>query len=135
MTDIIEKTTTIEDSGIVASNNPAVVNQVQVNSTSSQTTRNLIYFFFGSLEILLAFRLILKLLGANVGSAFVNFIYGLSGLFVLPFEGIFRKGFSQGLETTSVLEPATLVALIVYAVVAWGIVIFAQVISGKQQTN
>jgi len=52
----------------------------------------------------------------------VSLIYGLSGIFILPFEGIFRKGYAQGLETTSVLEPSVLVAIIVYAILAWGIV-------------
>ncbi|MCX6706357.1 MAG: hypothetical protein NTV24_04650, partial [Candidatus Woesebacteria bacterium] len=57
----------------------------------------------------------------------------LTGIFILPFEGIFRRGFSQGIETTSVLEPSTLVALIVYAVLAWGIVKLLRVLSGKVQ--
>jgi len=63
----------------------------------------------------------------------VGLIYGLTGIFILPFEGIFRKGFAQGVETTSVLEPATLVALIVYAVLALGIVKLLRIISGERQ--
>ncbi|OGD10605.1 hypothetical protein A2397_01210 [Candidatus Amesbacteria bacterium RIFOXYB1_FULL_44_23] len=93
----------------------------------------LIYFLLGTLEILLGFRLVLKLTGASVASAFVGLIYGLTGIFILPFEGIFRKGFAQGVETTSVLEPATLVALIVYAVLALGIVKLLRIISGERQ--
>jgi len=69
--------------------------------TSSQTAEYLIYFFFGILETLLAFRLILKLMGASLSSGFVNGIYAITGIFILPFEGIFRRGFSQGVETTS----------------------------------
>ncbi|OGM11534.1 hypothetical protein A2Z22_00580 [Candidatus Woesebacteria bacterium RBG_16_34_12] len=95
----------------------------------------LIYFFFGALEILLAFRLILKLMGASVASGFVRLIYGLTGIFILPFEGIFRRGTAQGIETTSVLEPSTLVALIVYAVLAWGIVKLVRIFSGEQQST
>ncbi|PIS21366.1 YggT family protein [candidate division WWE3 bacterium CG_4_10_14_0_2_um_filter_42_7] len=85
------------------------------------------------MEILLAFRLVLKLMGASTASAFVGLIYGITGIFILPFEGIFRRGFSEGLETTSVLEPATLVAIIVYAVVAWGIVKLLRILSGEKQ--
>lgn len=104
--------------------------------TSSQTVERLVYFFFGALEILLAFRLILKLAGASMGSTFVSLIYSLTGIFILPFEGIFRRGFTQGIETTSVLEPSTLVALIVYAVLAWGVVKLVRISSGKvQQTD
>ncbi len=130
MTEIVKETvtTTQSDSG-----NVVVATPVKTQATSSQTTEYLIYFFFGSLDILLAFRLVLKLMGASVSSTFVGFIYGLSGIFILPFEGIFRRGFSQGIETTSVLEPSTLVAVIVYAVLAWGIVKLVRIFSGEQQ--
>ena len=103
-------------------------------ATSPQTIEYLVYYFFGALEIFLAFRLVLKLMGASLSSGFVGFIYGLTGIFIMPFEGIFRRGFSQGVETTSVLEPSTLVAIIVYAVVAWGIVKLIQIFAGEEQT-
>ncbi|HAU98680.1 MAG TPA: YggT family protein [Candidatus Pacebacteria bacterium] len=95
----------------------------------------MLYFILGTVEILLSFRLILKLMGASLSSSFVRFIYGLSGIFTLPFDGIFRKGFSQGIETTSVLEPATIVAMLVYAVLAWGIVALVRVLSGEKQES
>lgn len=84
--------------------------------------------------MLLAFRLVLKIMGASMGSAFVDLIYGVTKLFILPFEGIFRRGFTQGIETTSILEPSTLVAMIVYAVLAWGVVKLVR-ISSKEVTN
>jgi hypothetical protein len=141
MTEIIKETDNTQDneSGTVLNNptgkesNPVMATQVKTAATSSQTIEYLIYFFFGALEILLVFRLAFKVAGANTTNAFVSFIYGLTGLFVLPFEGIFSTGTSQGLETTSVLEPATLVALVVYAVVAWGIVKLTHIISGERQ--
>lgn len=110
---------------------------VKSTATSSQTIEYLIYFLFGALEILLAFRLVLKLSGASAASTFVDLIYGLTGIFILPFEGIFRRGFAEGIETTSVLEPSTLVALVVYAVLAWGIVKLLRILSGvhQQQTE
>ncbi|MCX6726535.1 MAG: YggT family protein [Candidatus Shapirobacteria bacterium] len=110
-----------------------IVPTTKVEATQSQTAEYLVYYFFGALEILLAFRLIFKLMGASTGSAFIRFIYGLTGLFILPFNGIFSRGYSQGLETTSVLEPATLVAIIVYIIMAWGIVKLIRISSGKQQ--
>ena len=113
-----------------------VVNSPSKNeATSSQTLEYLIYFFFGALDILLVFRLVLKLTGASLSSAFVGLIYGVTGVFILPFEGIFRRGFAQGVETTSVLEPSTLVAIVVYAVLAWGIVKLVRVLSGEQQKD
>lgn len=102
-------------------------------ASSSQTASYLIYFLFGVLEVLLVFRFIFKLAGASYGSYFVNLIYTLSGIFILPFTGIFRQATTAGVETTAVLEPATIVAIIVYAVLAWGIVALVKILSGKKQ--
>jgi len=137
MAEISKETTTTEGNNVNPVVNTTTKNtSVKSTATSSQTVEYLIYFFFGTLEILLAFRLILKLTGASLSSAFVGLIYGLTGIFILPFEGIFRRGFAQGIETASVLEPSTLVAIIVYAVLAWGIVKLLRIISGeKQQTD
>lgn len=74
-------------------------------------------------------------MGANPVSPFVNLIYGVTRLFVLPFEGIFRRGITEGIETTSVLEPSVIVAIIVYAIVAWGIVTLIRIASGEQQES
>ena len=65
---------------------------VKRGASNAQTVEYLIYFLFGILEVLLAFRLIFKLTGASLSSAFVGLIYGLTGIFILPFEGIFRRG-------------------------------------------
>ena len=143
MTDIIKETVTKTDDGTdtVLNNptgkasDPVMATQVKTAATSSQTIEYLIYFAFGLLEILLTFRLIFKIAGASVSSAFVNFIYGITRLFILPFEGIFSKGVSQGVETTSILEPATLVALVVYALVSWGIVKFLHIVSGEKKQS
>jgi hypothetical protein len=135
MAEIVKETTTTQD------NNPNPVTTtpakpVKNGASSFQTIEYLIYFLFGILEILLVFRLILKLTGASFSSSFVNLIYGLTAVFILPFEGIFRRGYTQGVETTAVFEPSTLVAIIVYAVLAWGIVKLIQILSGeKQQTD
>ena len=108
---------------------------VKGEATDSQTIEYFVYFIFGALDILLVFRLVLKLLGANLSSYFVGLVYNISGIFILPFEGIFRRGITQGLETASVLEPSTLVAIIVYAIIAWGIVKLVRILSGEQQAN
>ena len=128
MTEII---TTRKDS-----TNTIKVAPVKMEATTSQTIGYLVYFFFGALEILLAFRLVLKLTGANMSNAFVGLVYGITGIFILPFQGIFQSGLAQGIETTSVFEPSTLIAIIVYGVLAWGVVKLLSVLSGeKQQTD
>jgi len=83
--------------------------------------KRIVYYILGVIEVLLAFRLVFKLLGANPSSAFVSFIYTLSNIFMAPFTGIFRTATTRGVETQAVLEPAIVVAIIVYAVIAWGI--------------
>jgi len=129
MAEIIKETVITEES----SSKPTVVTPVKVQASDSQTIEYLIYFFFGAVEILLAFRFVLKLMGASLSSSFVGFMYGVTGIFILPFEGIFRRGFAQGLETTSVIEPSTVVAVIVYAILAWGIVKLVRIFSGEKQ--
>ncbi len=52
----------------------------------------------------------------------MSFIYGLSNFFVWPFKAIFSTATAPGAETTAIFEPATLVAMLVYAVLAMGIV-------------
>ena len=79
--------------------------------------RRVIYYVGGVIVSLLALRFILQLLGANQGSDFVGFIYGVSDIFVAPFFGIFGEptfGVSQ-------FETSTLVAIIVYSLVTVGI--------------
>ena len=65
------------------------------------------------LEALLVTRLILKLLGANEGTDFVEFIYNLTQPLVQPFVGIF----DQVVVGSGFLEWASLIALIVYGIV------------------
>lgn len=84
--------------------------------------KKIVYYILGVLEVLLVFRLILKLLGANPSSSFVSIIYTVSRILLAPFSGIFRTAVTEGLETQSVLEPANIIAMIVYALIAYGIV-------------
>ncbi len=71
------------------------------------------------IEIILAFRLVLKLLGANAENIFVKFIYGVSQVFVGVFQGIFSDASTEGIETTAIFEPGTVIAMIVIAIIAW----------------
>jgi hypothetical protein len=82
-----------------------------------------IYVIFGILEALLAFRLVFKLLGANPNSGFVAFIYGLTQPLVAPFYGIFPQATTTGVTTTATFEPATLIAMLVYALIGWGLTV------------
>ncbi len=131
MAEIVKESVTTQSDGPKES----VTTETKRQASSYQTIQYLIYFMFGLLDILLVSRLILKLTGANPGSAFVGLIYGLTGIFILPFQGIFHQGYTQGVETTAVLEPSTIVALIAYTVIAWGIVMLLKILSGERKSD
>lgn len=97
--------------------------------------RQIVYYILGVLEVLFAFRLVFKILGANPQSPFVSFIYTVSQAFLAPFSGIFRSAVTKGLEAQSVLEPMTIIAMIVYAIVAWGIVKLIEISKSSQKTE
>lgn len=83
-----------------------------------------IWFILGIIEVVLAFRFLLKLLGANPQSGFTSFIYAISSPFALPFAGIL--GITGISEVT--LEWSTLIAMVVYAIVAYGIIALFQLV-------
>ncbi len=79
--------------------------------------KRIVYYIGGAIIALLALRFVLALLGAAEGNGFVDFVYGLSSVFVAPFFGIFGEptyGASQ-------LETSTLVAIVVYALLTVGV--------------
>lgn len=80
--------------------------------------RHVVYYIAGVIVALLAFRIVLLLLAANQGSGFVDFVYALSGLFAMPFYGMFNYQPTYG---QSVFEISSVVAIVVYALAAFGI--------------
>jgi hypothetical protein len=92
---------------------------------------NLVYFIFGLLEAFILFRFVLKLFAANAANGFVSFIYRSTDAFVAPFESMFRVWF--GLEAGSVFEPASVVAIIVYAILAWAIIALLRVFAPESE--
>lgn len=130
MAEVIKETVVSQEG-----NTRSAATSVKTKTTGVETVEYVIYFILGVLEVLLSFRLVLKLAGASLVSGFVRFIYGITGIFIMPFEGIFRRGYASGVETTSVLEPSTIVAMIVYAVVIWGIVTLVRLLSRQQPSE
>ena len=85
---------------------------------SSFVAQRIIYYIAGIIITLLILRMALLLLAANQGSPFVDFIYALSGVFAWPFFGVFNYEPSYG---QSVFEISSLVAIVVYGLVAVGL--------------
>lgn len=113
--------------------------EVKVNTGSPQKqyqtkkaifrTYQVIWYILGVIEVVLAFRMVLKFLGASTFSGFTSFIYAVSGPFSRPFAGILGTSVSSNL----IFEWSTLIAMAVYAVIAYGIVMLFQLIKPTDQ--
>jgi hypothetical protein len=126
MSDVRQTVTHTANTGV--NDEGAIVQQetkhIQTESSASRkiTAENIVWYILGVVEILLAFRFILKIFGANSSSSFVSFVYSVTGILSAPFDSIFRVSSATTGTTHSVFEPSILVAAVVYAVIAWGIV-------------
>jgi hypothetical protein len=77
-----------------------------------------VWYILGLLEVLLVFRFFLKLLAANQGAGFTNFIYSVTHIFVAPFNNVFRIT----IVANNIFEWTTLLAMLVYWLVALAII-------------
>jgi ascorbate-specific PTS system EIIC-type component UlaA len=102
------------------------------SATTTRTTRDvkseasggvlaarIVYYILGVIEVVLALRFLLALLGANRANGFADLVFNISYPFAAPFFGLFSYTPTYG---NSQFEMSTLVAMLVYALVAWGIV-------------
>jgi uncharacterized membrane protein len=85
----------------------------------------------GVVDVLIAGRFLLKLLGASSQSGFVAFIYGVTAPLVGPFHGIFANSGAAN----NVFEPAALVAMLVFALIGWGIVVLIRIATAPKGTR
>lgn len=97
----------------------------EVNETRTATTNGsqamaarVVWYIAGILIGILAIRFLLALLGANPANAFASFIYSISYPFVAPFFSLFSYNYRYGV---SQFESYTLVAMAVYALIAYAI--------------
>jgi uncharacterized protein YggT (Ycf19 family) len=77
-----------------------------------------IWLVFGVVEGLIGLRVLLRLLGANPQNPFAEAVYALTRPFVLPFVSLTAQPRIDDL----VLEISSIVAMLVYALVAWVVV-------------
>lgn len=86
-----------------------------------------VYLLFGIIEGLIAIRFVLRLLGANPGAAFASLIYGLTDIFIAPFVGLFGTPQFNG----SAFEIHSLIAMVIYALLAWVVVKLVWLLFGE----
>lgn len=87
-------------------------------------TYQVVWYVLAVVEVLLGFRMTLKAVSANPLSGFTSLIYSVSDPLALPFRGILQATVSGD----SVIEWSTIVAVIVYALIAYGIVYLLQMV-------
>jgi len=94
----------------------ATVDYVEARRSTADWVTGLISLIIGVIAILIAIRIVLKLLAANTASSFTQFIYNVTGPFVAPFQGIFGTPSS---ENGAVFELSSILAIAIYLLVGW----------------
>ena len=87
-------------------------------------SHQIIWYIVIFIEVLIFFRAIFKMIGANSSSGFVSLIYGITDILTLPFKGIVGSTISG----TYVFEWYLIFAAIVYMLIAAAITYLIQFI-------
>ncbi len=85
-----------------------------------------------ALELLFILRFVLKLIGADPINPFAQFLYGLTGFFLYPFEGIVPNT-KLGTHGVAVFEWSTLIGMAVYGIIIWILVLFLRTTVSKPE--
>ncbi len=113
----VRETTT--NDGRTVQKTTAIKNSQHESEHNANVAERVIWYVAGILLVLLGFRFVLSLLGANSTNSFANFIYSASHPFVSPFFSLFS--YNNQLNGESRFELYTLIAMLVYGIVALGI--------------
>ncbi|OGE73556.1 MAG: hypothetical protein A3I07_03890 [Candidatus Doudnabacteria bacterium RIFCSPLOWO2_02_FULL_42_9] len=80
----------------------------------------IVWTILGVVNVFLALRFILKLIAANPGAGFTDFIYRASAPLLAPFVNVVRNVRTDA--SGGIFEWNTLIAMAVYSLLAWVIV-------------
>lgn len=105
--------------------------RTEVRSPIETVLARVVWFVFGVIEVLIAIRFVLRMLGANSTAGFVRLVYGVSDVFMAPFRTIFGTGRVSG----ATFEWSALVAIAIYALVAWGLVALIGAVSPREHAE
>ena len=119
-TQVVKKTTTQVELEVKGEAPQKVYEKKKTILRSNQ----IIWYVLSFIEVLLVFRLVLKVLGANQFTGFTSLIYTITAPLALPFTGVVGTSATGN----SVLEWSTIIAGIVYLCVAWGLVYLLEII-------
>lgn len=105
--------------------------RTEVRSPIETVLARVVWFVFGVIEVLIAIRFVLRMLGANSTAGFVRLVYGVSDVFMAPFRTIFGTGRVSG----ATFEWSALVAIAIYALVGWGLVALIGAVSPREHAE
>ena len=89
---------------------------IEHRTTTFKVTQ-LIWLFLAILEATIGLRFFFKLIGANPENPFAAFLYRFTDFFVAPFASLTGAPAAGGM----IFEFSTLIAMIVYALIFWGL--------------
>lgn len=114
-----QQTTEVRETNDQVGNTTIHRENIKQNNTAPSAVifHRVVWYIAGIIIALLALRFIMFLLGANNSAGFVQFIYSITWVFAAPFYGIFP----QPAYGRFGLDSASLVAIVIYALIAWGI--------------
>ena len=88
-----------------------------------------VWWFTGIVEGLIGLRVVLRMMGANPGNPFANFIYTITNVFLWPFQTLVNNPSSDGI----VLEVSSIIAMMVYLLLAWVFVELLWLLLGRER--
>jgi len=90
---------------------------------------NFAWWFTGIVEGLIGLRIVLRMMAANPGNPFANFIYTVTNVFLWPFQTLVANPRSESV----VLEVSSVIAMMVYLLLAWVFVELLWLILGRER--
>ena len=83
---------------------------------------NIVWYMLGVIEVLLGFRFLFRLIGANPAASFTDFIYDTSRPLVQPFANIVGVTPIETGSGTTIFDWNTMIAMAVYWLLAYALV-------------
>jgi hypothetical protein len=115
MSEDVMKPQSVEPTGTPAASK---IKEHQERRNRLAKTTQVIWLVTSILEVLIGIRVLLRLMAANPEAGFARFIYGMTNVFLVPFAALLPNPSANGF----VLELSSLMGMLVYALLAWGIV-------------
>jgi hypothetical protein len=108
-----------------SSDNTAELDTVEARQEEARTIRyaigklnDFLRWFIAVLEVTLAIRFLLMLIGAQPGNLFAGFLYALTDIILFPFKDIVHP---SSIHPPQAFEWSTLIAMLIYWLIFWAI--------------